>query len=155
MIDRIKHMLFAGGKKGEAQREEAALELAAAALLVEAAVLDGHFDDAERATIERLLKDHYKLSEADARSLLKDAEDAISDSNELYTFTRTIKEHMPIEERVAILEMLWEVALADGEVHAYESNLVRRLAGLLYVSDRDSGEARKRVLARLGLDSTL
>lgn len=153
MIDRIKHMLFAGGQKGEVQREEAELELAAAALLVETAVMDGECDDAERATIQRLLQSHFELSAEQAQELLSDAEDTISQSNELYTLTRTIKDHMDIEKRVEILEMLWEVAYADGEVHHYESNLVRRLAGLLYVPDRDSGEARKRVMARLGIEN--
>ena len=55
------------------------------------------------------------------------------------------------EERIALIEMLWEVAYADGELHDYEASLIRRITGLLYVSDRDSGEARKRVRARLGL----
>jgi len=49
---------------------------------------------------------------------------------------------------------LWEVAYADGEVHDYEANLVRRVAGLLYVQDRDSGRARKRVLKRLNIDES-
>lgn len=151
MIERIKHMLFAGGAKGQAQRKEAAIELACAALLVEAAVLDGEFDDAERATIERLLTDHFKLDTREVADLIRDAEAAIEDANELYTLTRTIKDKMEVEERTTIIEMLWEVAYADGELHDYESNLVRRLAGLLYVSDRESGEARKRVLSRLGL----
>jgi len=152
MLDRIKHMLFAGGTKGQAQRKEAELELAAAAILVEAAVLDGEFDDAERATIERLLQDRFALNDQQVADLIRDAEDTIHNANELYTLTRTVKDELEIEERTAIIEMLWEVAYADGELHDYESNLVRRLAGLLYVSDRDSGEARKRVLIKLGLE---
>ena len=151
MIDRIKHMLFAGGAKGKAQRKETELELAAAALLVEAAVLDGAFDDSERETIERLLKDRFELNDKEVTDLITEAEAAVADANELYTLTRTVKDEMAIEERTAIIEMLWEVAYADGELHDYESNLVRRLSGLLYVSDRDSGEARKRVVERLGI----
>lgn len=150
MLNRIKNMLFADGDKGAQQREEAELELAAAALLVEAAVLDGEFDDAERATIERLLKDRFHVSATEAQSLIADAEETVANSNELYTLTRTVKDQMDLDERVTLLEMLWEVAYADGEVHHYESNLVRRLAGLLYVPDRESGEARKRVMAKLG-----
>ncbi len=153
MLNRIKHMLFADGSKGQAQRNEAELELAAAALLVEAAVLDGDFDAAERATIERLLKERFELNDQEVADLLRDAEAAVHDANELYTLTRTVKDKLEADERVAILEMLWEVAYADGELHDYEANLVRRLAGLLYVTDRDSGEARKRVLAKLGLQA--
>lgn len=149
MLNRIKHMLFAGGPKGETQRKEAELELAAAALMVEAAVLDGEFDDAERATIERLLKAHFGLDDAETAELIRDAEATVNDANELYTLTRTVKDEMAIEDRTKIIEMLWEVAYADGELHDYEANLVRRLAGLLYVSDRESGEAHKRVVAKL------
>jgi uncharacterized tellurite resistance protein B-like protein len=60
-----------------------------------------------------------------------------------------INDNLEPEERATILEMLWEVAYADGVVHPYESNLVRRVAGLLYVTDHDSGAARKRVVERL------
>lgn len=151
MLKRIKNMLFADTAKGPVQHEKAELELAAAALLVEAAVLDGEFDAAERATIERLLQERFELDAPQVAELIADAEETIDNTNELYTLSRTIKNKLEADERVAILEMLWEVAYADGELHDYESNLVRRLAGLLYVSDRDSGEARKRVLAKLGL----
>ncbi|HEY9080399.1 TerB family tellurite resistance protein [Magnetovibrio sp.] len=125
------------------------LQRAAAALLVEAAVMDGTFGEDERAVVLRLLKDRFDLSVSETETLLGEAETAISESNELYTLTRTIKENFEHSERVELIEMLWEVAYADGELHDYESNLVRRLSGLLYVSDRDSGEARKRVLERL------
>ena len=152
MLKRIKHILFADEAKGQGQRSAENLRLAAAALLVEAAVLDGEFDDAERATIERLLTDRFELSAPEVADLIREAEDTVHNANELYTLTRTIKDQMEIAERTAIIEMLWEVAYADGELHDYESNLVRRLAGLLYVSDRDSGDARKRVLVKLGLN---
>ena len=150
MLNRIKSIFAANGTNaGQAQQDD--LKLASAALLVEAAVLDGEFDDAERATIERLLIDHFSLSTAEVTKLITDAEATVADANELYTLARTVKDDVDLDERTAIIEMLWEVAYADGEVHDYESNLVRRLAGLLYVSDRDSGDARKRVITKLGL----
>ena len=62
-----------------------------------------------------------------------------------------VKDGFDQEERIRLIEMLWEVAYADGELHDYEASLMRRITGLLYISDRDSGEARQRVLARLGL----
>jgi uncharacterized tellurite resistance protein B-like protein len=58
---------------------------------------------------------------------------------------------MPPEERVAIIEMLWEVVYADGTLHEYEASLLRRVCGLIYVTDQDSGTARKRVLEKMGL----
>ena len=65
-------------------------------------------------------------------------------------FTRAVNDGFAPEDRIQVIEMLWEVVYADGELHDYEASLLRRITGLLYVSDRDSGEARKRVLARLG-----
>jgi uncharacterized tellurite resistance protein B-like protein len=65
--------------------------------------------------------------------------------------TRAIVDRFDEAERVGMIEMLWEVVYADGRVDDYEANLLRRVGGLIYVSDRDRGEARKRVEARLGL----
>ncbi|MBF0247939.1 MAG: TerB family tellurite resistance protein [Alphaproteobacteria bacterium] len=152
MLNRIKTILFAGAAKGRDPRSAGDLELAAAALLVEAAVLDGDFADAERAAIHRLLEGRFKLDPREAADLVRDAEDAVANANELYTLSRTVKDNFDHEDRVDLLEMAWQVAYADGVVHDYEANLMRRLAGLLYVSDRENGEARKRAAAKIGLE---
>lgn len=151
MLKRIKQALFSSDVDQTSARPQADLKLASAALLVEAAVMDGQFDDAERATIQALLQNRFELSEAETKELISDAEAAVEGASELYTLTRTIKNEFEHDERVNMIEMLWEVVYADGELDDYEANLVRRLNGLLHVSDRESGEARKRVLAKLGL----
>jgi uncharacterized tellurite resistance protein B-like protein len=83
--------------------------------------------------------------------LIDRASSAVAESAQLYSFTRPLKDRLQPEERVRIIEMLWEVACADGKIDSYESGLVRRVAGLLFVPDKESGEARQRVLARLDL----
>ena len=151
MLDRIRRLL--GGHSLAAQGAARSFEerqLAAAALMVEAAAMDETFDAAERARIEQLIQDRFGLSADEAADLIAQAERAASASVELHGFTRAVKDGFDQTERVQLIEMLWEVAYADGELHDYEASLLRRVAGLLYVSDRDSGEARKRVLARLG-----
>ena len=150
MINRIR-ALFAGDDSGQPPQDPDK-RLAAAVLLVESACADGAFDDDERATVAEILRRQFELSDEETATLLAEAVREQSNANHLVRFTRRIKETVPIEERGELIELLWEVAYADGIVHAYESNLLRRLAGLLYVSDRESGEARKRVLARLGID---
>jgi len=152
MIGRLKRLLDASdGTAAPAGKNDAeALHLAAAALLVEAAFMDGHMDANERATIERLLGERFSLDGDEARALLADGETLIQETGDLYKFTRTLKDAFDAAERVQILEMLWEVTLADGAIDHFESNLIRRISGLLYVSDRESGEARQRVKARLG-----
>ena len=127
------------------------LVLAAAALLVEAAVLDGDFDADERHTIARLLGERFGVDSGEAEAIIVEAGDAARQSNQLYAFTRTIKDRFDADERIRMIEMLWEVVYADGELHDYEASLVRRVAGLIYVPDRDSGMARKRALQRMGI----
>lgn len=126
-------------------------QLAAAALMVEAARLDDRFEATERERILGLLQNRFAMAAGDAEELLDEAERESDRSVEWQGFTRQIKDGFDYEERVALVEMLWEVVYADGELHDYEASLLRRVTGLLYVSDRDSGEARKRVLDRLGL----
>jgi len=152
MINRIK-ALFAD--KGNSSGSEAdhhsqdELQLAAAALLVEAATLDGHYGETEQSAIDQLLREKFALKDEEARSLHDLAVTEQSEANQLLGFTRTIKDRYSLEERIELIEMIWEVVYADGELHDYEANLLRRLGGLLYVSDRERGDARKRVLARL------
>ena len=161
MINRIKALAAAFGaaaaarvrSDAEAAAGSASLsQLAAAVLMVEAAKMDGNFDDAEAETILRLIRERFSLNDDEAESLLADAKEAQEETNHLLRFTRAIKDGFPLEERTSIIEMLWEVAYADGELHPFEANLVRRVSGLLYVPDQVSGQARKRVLARLGID---
>ncbi len=157
MLNRIKS-LAAGfgassgsGPSASVDTNEETKHLAAAVLMVEAATMDGNFDDSEADTISRIAQHHFGLTEEEAESLLEAAREAQENANHLIRFTKAVKESFPFEERVKIIEMLWEVVYADGEVHHYEANLIRRINGLLYVSDKDSGAARKRVAARLGI----
>ena len=126
--------------------------VAAAALLVETALLDGQFDASERKAIRSALVRGFGISESEAAEVIAEGERRTEISGQIYTFTRALKDHLAPEDRLKIIEMLWEVIYADGKVDAYESNLVRRVAGLLFVPDRDSGLARQRVKARLGIE---
>lgn len=150
MLSRLKSMFLE--KTPEAPAGEDQVRLAAAALLVEAAEMDGHLHEEEHGRIHGLLRRRFGLSEEEAAELMAQARAEVAEAVQLVSFTRAIKDHCSLEQRVEILEMLWEVVYADGELHDYEANLIRRVAGLLYVPDRDSGEARKRAMARLGID---
>lgn len=139
------------GENAEASTSENrwdAEKLAAAALMVEVAVQDGEFDAKERNTIEKILKEKLDLSPDDADELLKKAEDKQSQSIQILSFTREIKNHFDDQGRANIMEMLWEVVFADNDEDDYEANLMRRIAGLLYISDKQSGEIRKKVMQR-------
>lgn len=152
MIKGIKALLLGGTMLDPAQDrvESDELQVAAAALLVEAAMMDAHFDESEQATIEALLKRRFALGEDEMQALLRTARERVEQSSQLFAFTRVINDRFDADERIELMEMLWQVVYADGRVTDYESNLMRRVAGLIHVSDRDSGAARKRALAGCG-----
>ena len=124
--------------------------VAAAALMVEAARLDGAFGEAERGRIRGLLTERFALSPDLADGLLAEAEQRSEASTDWHGFTTAIKDGFDHAGRVDLVGMLWEVAYADGVLHDYETSLLRRVAGLLYVSGAESAEARARALRRLG-----
>ncbi len=117
---------------------------AAAAILVETALLDGTFGDDERTAIVDALGDGFDLTTSEADDLIGAALADEAHANGVYAATRVIRDGLDEAGRIAVVEMLWRVAYADGELHDYEANLVRRADGLLYVRDQDSGRARQR-----------
>ena len=150
MLDRISS-LFRGSKEpGSDDESEWSKHLAAAALLIETAYMDEEFDESERAVISDLVQRRFDLDTAVCQDLLVEAESAVVRSQQLYEFTRAVNDRFTPEQRIEIMEMLWEVVYADGEVHDFEVSLLRRVGGLIYVSDRDRGLARQRVVDRLG-----
>lgn len=153
MFKRLMDWLEGGVGNGAAPVGPDPVPLAAAVLMAEAASLDSTFGEDERAAIRRALIGHFRLAEGEAETLLETATREATRTAELYAYTRTIKDRLDDSDRIEVIEMLWEVAYADGELHPYEANLLRRVAGLLYVTDRDSGLARQRVLQRLGIDA--
>ena len=152
MIERLQKLLDSRKNNSDTAQEDE-LKLASAALLLEAACMDGHANKAEIATVVSLLGDHFDLSASEASELVDAGREVLTNSVELYGFTRTIKNSFNQDDRVRMIEMLWKVVYADGILHDFEANLVRRICGLIYVSDRESGDVRKRVLERLDLNN--
>jgi uncharacterized tellurite resistance protein B-like protein len=129
---------------------DAELRLAAAALLAEAARLDGEIGPEERAAMRRVLARHFGLEPADAARLVQEGEAAADATAQIFAFTRVINREWPVEQRAELFEMIYEVIYADGSLHHLEANLMRRLSALVYLPDRERVEARQRVLRRLG-----
>jgi uncharacterized tellurite resistance protein B-like protein len=124
------------------------LRLSVAVLLLEAARQDDTFDARERAKIESLLTSRFALSQAECAALMTAAEVRASQMTQLHGYTNHIAQAMSPDERVHLIEMLWDVAYADDLLDPEEDLLIRRIAGLIYVSDRERVLARQRVLAR-------
>ncbi len=122
--------------------------LALAALLVRVARSDGEYASDEASLIDRLLAERYGLSPFEAPKLRADAEALEAEAPDTVRFTRAIKDAVAYEDRAAVIEALWAVVLADGVRDEEETSLLRLVANLLGVNDRDSALARQRVEAR-------
>ena len=151
MLDLLKSLIFGEEASSDATSGVDQARLAAAALLVEAAMTDGSMAAVEQDRIRLLLRQRFNLAEDAAAALFQRAVHCQQDANQLFPFTKVIVEHCDAMQRLELIEMLWEVAYADGHLHDYEAGLVRQVAGLIYVSDQESGAARQRAMARLGV----
>lgn len=151
MLDRIKALLLEDRMKGAARHYAGVFsdrEIAMAVLFLEAAESDGDYGRPEHEAILGLISRKFGCDMERAKVLVATAEARQKQAVELYRFTDTLVRSLDEKERITLVEMLWEVVYADGMLDAFEDNLMRRLGGLLHVSERDRGDARRRVLAR-------
>jgi len=115
-----------------------------AALLIHAAKIDENYTDDEKKIITSAIMQLENINFDQAQKLLKIAEKKEEESNQIIEFTREIKKY-PMEFRFKIIEIIWKIVYSDGASDAYESSLIRRICGLLYISDKDNGVIKARV----------
>jgi uncharacterized tellurite resistance protein B-like protein len=122
--------------------------LAAAALLVHAAAIDGDISALERDKLHAVIKRQFGLDEATTDELVAEATAAEQESIDLYHFTSLINRSLDEDGRRRTVEMMWEIVYADGRISDFESNLIWRAADLLGISSRDRIELGQRVANR-------
>ena len=115
------------------------------ALLIHAAKIDENYTDVEKEIITKAIMNINKFDINKAKQILKNAEKKEEESNQIIEFTREIKKY-PIEFRLKIIEIIWKIVYSDWKNDSYESTLIRRICGLLYVSDKDNGVIKERIL---------
>jgi uncharacterized tellurite resistance protein B-like protein len=122
-------------------------------LMMEAANVDGKIDQVEINKIHEVLIDVFSEDPLLVEIELQKCLDEIGDNKSLYSFTSKINKSFESEKKMLLLEILWAIILEDGHVHDFESNLVRRLAGLLYISDVQCGNAKKKALEKIKINN--
>ena len=147
MIDAIttffsKHLLITETEVGKAHT----LELATAALMIEVARADYQEKSVEFDAITKLLNKHFTLTHDETAELIELAEEEARDLTSYHQFTTLINQHYGQSDRIKILELLWQVANADGEIEKYEEHLIRKISDLLYVSHSEFIAAKHRFL---------
>ncbi len=114
------------------------------ALLIYAAKIDENYTDKEKQIIKKAIINLKQVKPDKAEEIIKKGEEKERDSNQIVEFTKEIKKN-PMDYRIIIIEILWKIVYSDGSGDIYESNLIRRVCGLIYISDKDSGEIRQKV----------
>ena len=155
MFEAIKNFVteLADGHKAAGDLHDSDFRLAFAALLVHAASVDGEFNAAERAKLTDLLKQRFELDDTKADELIVQAIVADQRAIDLYHFTHLLSGQLDDNGRLRMIEMMWQLAYADGAVSDYEDNLIWRVADLLGVSSRERIALRQRAAAARGVDS--
>ena len=113
-------------------------------LLIHAAKVDENYSEPEKKIIKTAISNISNLNEEEAEKIIKLAEKKEMESNQIVEFTREIKKY-PMEFRLKIIEIIWKIVYSDGTSDNYESNLIRRICGLLYISDKDNGIIKKKI----------
>ena len=115
-----------------------------ASLLIHAAKIDVNYTESEKKIIKKSLIDLFSIDLNKAEKLLADAEKKEQESNQIVEFTKEIKKYS-MESRLKIIEVVWKIVYSDGTSDSYESNLIRRICGLLYISDKDNGIIKNKI----------
>ena len=142
------------GGKHPAHFEHNDYRLAAAALLIHTAAIDGNISDLERDKLHAVVQRQFGLDEATTDELVAEATEAEHEAIDLYHFTSLINRSLDEDGRRRIVEMMWEIVYADGRATEFESNLLWRAADLLGISSRERIELGQRVAARRGAATT-
>jgi uncharacterized tellurite resistance protein B-like protein len=138
------------GGKHPSRFEANDYRLAAAALLVHTAAIDGNISDVERQKIRSVIKRAFGLDEVATDELVAEATEAEHEAIDLYHFTSLINRSLDEDGRRRVVEMMWEIVYADGRASEFESNLVWRAADLLGISSRERIELGRRVASQRG-----
>ena len=146
MFDKLKNIF---NKKIEEENGQFdTIQIAISTLMIQTAAYDGVFDEQEKSEILELIRKYFKFNEDQKLSLFKIAMKVNDDSNDMQQFTRVLNDNLSEEEKLNIIEMLWKVIISDGRIDDYENALIRKISGLLYISDRDVGQIKKKLVTQ-------
>ena len=146
---------FFGEKSSNKQNQDdlnsSLIEEAVVVLLLRAANIDGNKDEQEIESIKKLIIKQFNYDEEKANILITSASEKEENSADLFEWSKIINDHYDLNSKKIVFSMMCEIICADGLVDPFESNLIRRLSGLLYISDKDAGAIKKEVMSNKGM----
>ena len=146
---------FFGEKSSNQENQDdlnsSVIEEAVVVLLLRAANIDGNKDEQEIESIKKLIIKQFNYDEEKADILITSASEKEENSADLFEWSKIINDNYDLNSKKIIFSMMCEIICADGLVDPFESNLIRRLSGLLYISDKDAGAIKKEVMSNKGM----
>jgi len=147
MLAKLKSLLKDSFGHPEAQSEEQLqeqLKMASAILLLEVARTDHNVEEVEVQRIKTLVQDKFSLSAEATQALMDEADDTINDVIDFHQFTSLLNQHFDLDQKCRLVQYMWEIALADGNLDAYEDQFIRKVADLMYLRHSELLSARER-----------
>jgi len=114
------------------------------ALLIHAAKIDENYTDSEEEIIKKTLIE-LDTTQKELSQIIKEAKVIEENSNQILDFTKEVK-NLPIENKIKIIEALWRIIYSNNDADIYEANLMRRLAGLLYIDNKTMGDIKNKII---------
>jgi len=147
MLTQLRRFLSALNQDNNSRlHDNNSVDIACAVLLIEVMRADGQLEQCEQATIVNLLQHAFKLSTHEVKELIDNATLFTEQATDLYQFTSKINQHYSIEEKINMIEMLWQVAHADGKIAPIEQHTIRKIADLLHLRHNEYLKSKLNVI---------
>ncbi len=133
MLSKINAFFQSLAEDNSQPANEISLEIACSVLLCEVMLADGQLDDTEREKLNSILLQQFHLTEVEVKDIIKRSLTLCENATDFYQFTSKINENYSTEQRIKMLDLLWKVAYADGELASIEEHIIRKIADLLHL----------------------
>jgi uncharacterized tellurite resistance protein B-like protein len=145
MLEKIKSLFFKTSEEKTAEVQVAqTIDKTCASLIIEVALADKVFDESEINLLKNMLLETYSLKLDDANELIANAEKTVNESTSLYGYTREVNDNFDYQSKLGLLDQLWRMAFADGNIDKYEEHVVRKISDLIHISHNDFIQSKLR-----------
>ena len=145
MLKKIKSLFFKTSEEETAEVQVTqTIDKTCASLIIEVALADKVFDESEINLLKNMLLDTYSLKLDDANELIANAEKTVNESTSLYGYTREVNDNFDYQSKLDLLDQLWRMAFADGNIDKYEEYVVRKISDLIHISHNDFIQSKLR-----------
>ena len=145
MLKKIKSLFFKTSEEETTEVQIAqTIDKTCASLIIEVALADKVFDESEINLLKNMLLDTYSLKLDDANELIANAEKTVNESTSLYGYTREVNDNFDYQSKLDLLDQLWRMAFADGNIDKYEEHVVRKISDLIHITHNDFIQSKLR-----------